>query len=377
MRLVHVVPHIDQEASGPSYSVPKLCQSLAERGHQVELSCLAAKAAIPGVALDLHDEWPILRRLAVSPGHARALARKACSVDVIHNHSLWSMVNMASGWTVPGRSAKLVTSPRGTLSQWALSRNRRLKQLLWPLQRRALSHADLLHATSDAEYSEIRSAGFHTPVAVIPNGIDLPAMPAAPADRDQGERTLLFLGRIHPTKGIDRLFHAWSGLHACFPGWRLVIAGLGEDAHVRDIQGLAKQLRLERVGFPGPLYGAAKSDAYFGASLFVLPTHSENFGMVVAEALAHACPAVVSHGAPWPRLAYERCGWWVPNDVESLRAALHNAMSAPAQQLSAMGARGRDWMAREFSWQAVSSAMEAAYRWTLQGGEVPDSVKIR
>lgn len=120
MKSVHVVPHIDQEAAGPSYSVPRLCESLAARGHEVELSCLAARGKLPGVVLDLHEQWPILGRFAISPSLARALRDKAGRVDIVHNHSLWSMVNVAAGWVVPGKRAKLVTSPRGTLSPWAL-----------------------------------------------------------------------------------------------------------------------------------------------------------------------------------------------------------------------------------------------------------------
>lgn len=203
MKLVHVVPHIDQEAAGPSYSVPRLCESLAARGHDVDLSCLAARGDIPGVRLDLHPQWPVLDRFAISHSHATALFRKAGQVDIVHNHSLWSMVNVAAGWVVPGQKAKLVTSPRGTLSPWALSRTKLLKHVLWPLQKRALTRADLLHATSEVEYQEIRAQGFTAPVVIIPNGIDLPVMPSSkPA---QLQRTLLFLSRIHPTKCVDRL----------------------------------------------------------------------------------------------------------------------------------------------------------------------------
>lgn len=369
MRLVHVVPHIDQEAAGPSYSVPRLCQSLAACGNQVELTCIAARGDIAGVLLDLHPQWPILGRFAVSTSLVSALGRKAQEVDIVHNHSLWSMVNVAAGWVVPGRRAKLVTSPRGTLSAWALSRSRGVKRVLWPLQRRALSRADLLHATSDVELQEIRAQGFTAPVAVVPNGIDLPELPSSKAQT--GERTLLFLSRIHPTKGLDRLLHAWLQLQPRHPQWRLVIAGRGVAAHVQQVQALAATLGVQRVAFPGPLYGEAKAQAYFGADLFVLPTHSENFGMVVAEALAHGCPAVVSRGAPWPGLEPEGCGWWVDNSVPTLAAALDAAMQLPPEQLAAMGLRGRAWMARDYGWAAIGQKMDAAYRWIVLGGNKP------
>lgn len=379
MKVVHVVPHIDQEAAGPSYSVPRLCQSLTGYGNEVELSCLAARGSIPDVRLDLHPQWPVLGRFAISSSLARALWKKAAVADIVHNHSLWSMVNVAAGWVVPGRRAKLITSPRGTLSAWALSRSRGFKRILWPLQCRALHRADMLHATSETEYREIRALGLTAPVIVVPNGIDVPVLPPATcANRDgnASPRTLLFLSRIHPTKGLDRLLHAWARLEARHPTWRLVIAGTGEPEHVAETQALAAQLHAERVEFPGPLYGAAKSQAYQGAALFVLPTHSENFGMVVAEALAHACPAIVSVGAPWPGLESEGCGWWVENDVETLVATLDNALRSPAAELTAMGERGRRWMERDYGWASVAQKMDAAYRWLVDGGDRPAWVRV-
>lgn len=377
MKLVHIVPHIDKEAAGPSYSVPRLCQSLAEGGNTVELSCLAARGEIPGVRLDLHPQWPVLARFAISSSFAAALSRKTAVTDVVHNHSLWSMVNVAAGWLVPGRRAKLVTSPRGTLSPWALSRSPGLKRVLWPLQRRALSRADMLHATSAAEYDEIRSHGFTAPVAVIPNGIDLPALPTgAKQGRGDGVRTLLFLSRIHPTKGIDRLLQSWVQLQSEHPNWRLVIAGTGDKAHVQEVRDLAASLDARGVEFQGPLYGDAKAHAYQAADLFVLPSHSENFGMVVAEALAHACPAVVCVGAPWSGLVNEGCGWWVANDVTTLAATLDSAMRLPAAELAAMGLRGRSWMERDFGWNAIGQKMNAAYEWLVTGGKRPEWVRV-
>ena len=353
-----------------------LANRLADYGHKTEICCLAGGNPIPNVDLTVYRQWPVFNRFAVSTDCARAMRFKAKEVDIIHNHSLWSMVNIAAGWAVPGFKAKLVTSPHGTLSSWALKRSHLLKKVLWPLQSRVLSKADLLHATSEEEYEEIRNLGFQAPIMIVPNGIDIPEItdPCVPAETDT--RTLLFLSRIHPKKGIDRLLHAWAALQSRHHDWRLVIVGRGDTAHVEEVTSLASSLHLERVDFPGPLYGAEKTRAYLAADLFVLPTHSENFGMVVAEALAHGTPAVVSQGAPWAGLETEGCGWWVEHDVPTLTAALDAAMSLPAKQLAEMGAKGRAWMARDFGWESIARRMEAGYRWLIEGGVPPAWVRI-
>jgi glycosyltransferase involved in cell wall biosynthesis len=374
MRITHVVPHIDQEASGPSYSVPRLCQSVADCGNVVELKCLAANGPVDGIEVSAHRQWPGFGRFAISTDLARSLRAQARNIDIIHNHSLWSMVNVAAGCVVPGHRAKLVTSPRGTLSAWALGRRKYVKQLMWPLQRRVLSKADLIHATSEAEYRDIRMLGLRAPVVIIPNGIDLP--PAPQAERRSDTRTLLYLGRIHPIKGIDNLLHAWHTLENRHPDWRLVIAGRGEPEHVASVKQLATSLGVGRVEFPGAVYGNAKTTAYHDADLFVLPTHSENFGMVVAEALAHACPAIVTHGAPWPGLETEGCGWWITDDRLALVQTLDTAMATAPERLHEMGMRGRAWMARDYSWQAIGELMSAAYRWLLEGGHPPPHIRL-
>lgn len=369
MNLLHVVPHISKEASGPSYSVPRLCQSLAAINNNVTLACLATNREVPGVTLDVHAQWPMASRFAISPSLSAYLGRRANTVDIVHNHSLWSMVNMSVGWVVPGKRAKLVVSPRGTLSPWALSRSKAIKSLLWPIQRRALQRADLLHATSEAELFEIRAEGFTAPVVLLQNGVDLPDLPNGQSFSVNDERALLYLGRIHPIKGLDRLLEAWSRLEEHHPKWRLTIAGTGESDHVKEILDLAEHLKLQRVYFPGPMYGIAKSQAYFSSSLFVLPTHSENFGMVVAEALAHGCPVVVSKGAPWSLVEQNQCGWWVENDVFALAATLDRAMRTDHDRLISMGLLGRGWMDRDFGWTNIGEKMNDAYAWLLAGAD--------
>ena len=372
MKLVHVVPHINQEASGPTYSVSRLCEGLAKRGETVEISCLAASSEIPGVTIDLHPQWPILSRFAVSSSLACALREKAGRVDIIHNHSLWSMVNVSAGFVVPGKRAKLVVSPRGTLAPWALRRRREVKTVLWPFQRRVLAQADLLHATSESELADIRALGFRSPIALVPNGIDIPRLLRPNFDR--ANRTAIFVGRIHPVKGLSNLLEAWTLIEQENRNWRLVIVGEGEQAHVNEFENCIRKFDCKNVRFVGPLFGDDKSRAYFGADLFVLPSHTENFGVVVAEALAHGLPVIVSRAAPWRDVESRCCGWWVSNDVKSLADTLGSAIALPKQQLLDMGDRGRTWMIREFGWDKIVGRMAAAYDLILSGRGHRDSI---
>ncbi len=374
MKILHSVPHVSAEASGPSYSVPRLCQAIASHDHEVTLACLGAERDIPGVELSIHASWPVLQRFAVSPRHTFSLHQRAYEVDIVHNHSLWSMVNVAAGWVVPGKHAKLVTSPRGTLSEWALGHSKRRKQLLWPLQKRVLERADLLHATCEAEYADIRRIGLKQPVLIAPNGIDLPRLQEW--HTCENARTLLFFSRVHPVKGIEKLLDAWAGLERQHADWQLRIVGPGDAEYVEALKARASHNGSRRVEFTGPLYGADKDAAYRNADLFVLPTHSENFGMVVAEALSHECPSIVSQGAPWAGLETEECGWWIPNDVDSLLSTLGTAMSLPRSKLQGMGTRGRAWMERDFLWDGIAATVEAGYRWVLNGGAPPSGIRL-
>jgi len=296
----------------------------------------------------------------------------ANAVDILHNHSIWMMPNVYPGWVTKGRNVPLVVSPRGTFSKWAMRRSRTVKFLFWhSLQKRAIAHAAMFHATATSEYDDIRRLGFRQPVVVLPNGIDFPPSSAG-MRRDEGKATLLFLSRVHPTKGLENLLQAWAALQHQHLQWKLRIVGPGEPSYLKKLGDLASSLGLERITFDGPLYGREKDQAYRSADLFVLPTHSENFGMAVAEALAVGCPVVTTKGAPWSGLVEHHAGWWIDIGVEPLRMALDEAMAKHAGDLAEMGARGRSWMERDFSWEQIAAQMIESYRWIREGGAQPD-----
>ena len=133
---------------------------------------------------------------------------------------------------------------------------------------------------------------------------------------------------------------------------------------------------LKRVVFRGPLFGEEKLQAYREADLYVLPTHSENFGITVAEALAAGTPTIVTHGAPWAGLAEHGAGWWIDVGVEPLVACLEKALSTSPQCLGEMGKAGHEWMKRDFSWERISAQFLVTYRWMLTGGEPPPWVRF-
>jgi glycosyltransferase involved in cell wall biosynthesis len=383
LRVVQVVPSISEEASGPSYSVRRLAESVAQQGHDVSLVALDwAQMASPPSFLRVFPLGLGPRRLGRSPQMHRWLKEQVDlgAVQVIHNHGMWQFNSLYPGWVTRGRAVRYVVSPRGAFSDWAFSHGSRVKPLFWRwLQFPALRGASLFHATSHEELLDIRRLGFTQPVAVIPNGIDIPP---AGVRSSAGLRTLLFLGRIHPKKGLDLLLPAWRGLQRRFPHWQLRIVGddagfhaaSGYLAHVKEH---ARELGLERLVFSGALRGEQKWQAYRDADLYVLPTYSENFGMTVAEALAAGTPAVCTQGAPWSGLPEQNAGRWVDITVPALEHALAELMVLESPALEAMGQRGREWMDRNFGWPALGQQMANVYEWLAGARSLQPTCVVR
>jgi glycosyltransferase involved in cell wall biosynthesis len=181
---------------------------------------------------------------------------------------------------------------------------------------------------------------------------------------------LLFLGRIHPVKGLDKLLPAWRAVQSRFPDWRLVIAGSDDgyyrkSGYLEELQLLVQNLGVERIEFVGGLYGTAKTLTYQDADLYILPSYSENFGVTVAESLAAGTPAIVSKGAPWEGLDMHEAGWWIDMGLDPLVACLEDALGRSPENLEQLGLHGRSWMEAEFAWSDIGAQMEDTYRWLL------------
>jgi glycosyltransferase involved in cell wall biosynthesis len=385
MHVIQIIGTLAREAAGPSYSVRRLAEALAARGVVSEILSLGepgeqdlggARSRVFGVEA---RRLPGLDSLLPSLGMAAAIEEAARAGAVLHNHGLWRLPNIYPARAARRHGAPLIVSPRGMLSEAALAYSRWPKRAFWhAMQKRALEAATCFHATSAEEARDIGRAGLGQPVAQIPNGIDVADADAVAAGKvgraTAGPRTLLQLGRLHPIKRIDRLLEAWARLEGKHPDWQLRIVGPSEGSHRQELLALAGQLGVARVAIELEVYGAAKERAFREADLLVLASASENFGMVVAEALANGTPVIATKGTPWQGLPSQGCGWWIDHGVEPLTAALDTAMALDRASLDFMGARGRQWMLDAFSWVRVAADMEAVYRWAGNGDTRPSSV---
>jgi glycosyltransferase involved in cell wall biosynthesis len=372
MRILHVVAGLPAAGGGLAEAVARLAREAARLGHEVTIATVAGQdeplasaageAEAAGVRIERHEP-SAPRAIYFSRDMLRGLAPLAARADVLHVHSNWTFPVWLGCQAAIAAGRPLVISPHGCLDPVRLAHSAWKKRLVGAFDRRYLRQADVIHATSEAERGWIeRYVGGRPRIEVIPIGVDLPALreTANPAART---RTVLFLGRLHPLKGLDLLLDAWPiAMRALGPDarWALVIAGPDEQGTWAGLERQAQGLGLGNVRFAGPLYGAEKDRAIANADLFVLPSRSENFGIVVAEALAAGVPVITTKGTPWQEI-HGSCGWWVDADAPAIAAALAAAMRLGDAERAAMGALGRALVEAKYQWASVGQAMAELY----------------
>ena len=302
------------------------------------------------------------------------------AADVSHVAGLWMYPSAAHARWARRARHPYVISPHGMLDGWALRNSAGRKRVAARLfERGHLEGAGCLHALCASEVDAIRAFGLKNPVCVVPNGIDLPSPslrlqgPAwagrFPADR----QVLLFLGRLHPKKGLQPLLRAWSLVRPA--NWQLVIAGWDQGGHLRELEDLAASSGLGgSVCFCGPLHGPDKAAAYAAAHAFVLPSFSEGLPMTILEAWAYGVPVLMTPACNLPEGFSARAAYEISTDPARMAGQLEHFFALPAEERIAMGHRGRALAARQFSWDRIAADLLSVYRWIMGAGPRPSCV---
>jgi glycosyltransferase involved in cell wall biosynthesis len=442
MKVLHIVSGIDPKSGGPTRSITGLCRGLVQEGVEAHLF----------VASPVHElREPSGVFFHKGRGESFALAREDIELviqqvkpDIIHIHGLWVMVNHAATQRALKYNIPFIQAPRGMLEPWSLQQKKWKKTLaLWLYQRKDIERATALHATASSEAEQFRILGFKQSIIISPNGVTFPDSMPSRSKRSDGKKVFLFISRIHPKKGLIELVEAWGevkrqlavGSRQSAVGgqrsddatvatnelmnyrtnellnWHVEYAGPDYDGHLEIVQKRIKTLDLEGdFTYLGNLDDQEKWVAYRRADIFVLPTYSENFGIVVAEALYAKVPVITTKGTPWAELhgvlestgqqaslgsftlpgksedgdqettnelaETGRCGWWLDIGVESLVQALREAMKMGDEDRQVMGENGRRLVESKYTWPAVAKEMKLAYEWMLQCGKKPECVRV-
>ncbi len=369
MKILHVAPSFYPATwwGGPIWSTKAICDGI----HQtpgMELRVLTTDAASPHQRdqispADLPYPVHYARRIAghsVAPGLLARLPAAIRWADLVHLTATYSFPTLPTLALARLIGRPVVWSPRGALQateDWGAAPRRRIKTLFTQAAQAMRSGHAVLHVTSAAEAAgSVRHLpGIQT--VVIPNCVEIPSDVQRPAQADR--LRLMYLGRLHPKKGLDLLFDAMDQLP---PHVTLDVYGTGAPDYVGTLQRRAS----DRIRLHGHVEDAGKARAFGSADLFILPSHSENFGIAVAEALAHAVPVITTKQTPWQAINRQGCGRCVDLAKTDLASEI---MRLAGADLRRMGEKGRDWVHRDFTAAAMTAAFVELYRGMQMPGE--------
>jgi poly(glycerol-phosphate) alpha-glucosyltransferase len=406
IKSAHLTGSVSRKAGGLFDGVLRLAQSQHATGMNVKAFGLwdefsdddrAAWNPVPVAAFK--PSWPKL--IGRAPGFLDGLNEFA--PDISHTHGLWLYPSIAAKNYSRKKKRPYLISPHGMLDPWALKNSRWKKWIACRMfERGHLRGARCFRALCASEADSIRQFQLKNDIAVIPNGIDLPENPApsAPPWKDTVEpqkKVLLYLGRIHPKKGLINLLKAWGKNRKSEIGnrkseeWLLTIAGWDQGGHEQELKQLATELglawsdvrELEKISkikiptsvlFLGPQFNEAKAACYHHCDAFVLPSFSEGLPMVVLEAWANSKPVIMTPECNLPEGFSAGAALKVEASETGLVAGLDELRRMTDAERTAMGSRGHSLVVERFTWQRVARQLQSVQEWILGGGTKPDCV---
>lgn len=388
MKVLTFITSISLKGGGPSRSVPMLVKGLAELGVDITLMTYWSDDmnthALDGTSAKLKVLRPDFSR---SQMEEYIISEK---FDVIQLQSMWDLRYHIVAKTARKHRIPYIITPRGMLEPWCLSQKKWKKKLAMALyQMKDIKRSACVFTTAEMEALHVRDLGVDVPMVVLPNGIETDSYPCR-ISKDKVKKQILFLSRIHIKKGIELLIDAFDRIikkNADMDDWTVAIVGNGEEEYIRELKRKVEGLNLrDKVKILAPVFGDAKVKLYQESSIFFLPSYSENFGMVIAEAMSCGVPCITTNGTPWQLLNGEvstmganldilgknrKTGWCIDLNVDNLEKVLLEAMTMKTEALYEMGQKGNLLVQENFNYKSVARKVMQLYSWLLDGGQTP------
>jgi len=379
---LNVTAHVDHRFGGLTTSLPAFCDALESTG----------RYRSPLSAFCLPDEHAPDSRTTIFPAGRlkwmtdgslkQRLSGLVATSSAVHIHGIWQEHSGIASRCAQAAGKPYLVSVHGMLEPWARRAKRWKKDIYWNLcEKRNLEEAHCLRALTQAEAGHYRSAGLRCPIAVIPNGVDIPSEITKQAFFDlypqlQGQKLVLFLGRLHRKKGIDILCESFASICRQHPDAHLILAGPDSEDTKQELETQIRTLGIEsRVTFCGMLRGNEKWAALRAANVFVLPSHSEGFSVAVLEAMGAGTPVIVSHQCYFPEVESSESGWLIDPEAHALTQVLNECLALSEAERQRIGSNGRRLAQTRFSWDVVGKQTADVLDW-IRGGSMPSSVEV-
>lgn len=360
MKVVHYIPSIDRTSGGVGAYMQLLAKEL---GKLCDLY-IATSASENPLSIENAKIITIPSKLTEFP----KMKKEWCNLlneikpDIVHVNCCWMPQSAFTQKWAQKLGYKVILSPHGMLEPWIISRHYWTKKVpaLLLYQKAAVVNADCIHATAESEKENLLKLGYNNRIEVVANGIDVDSI--VMKDNWERKKNILFLSRVHVKKGIEFLLEAVAMIKEKLDGYTINIAGEGESEYILSLKNKAKELGIgDIVNFCGGVYGEKKWELFREADVFILPTYSENFGIVVGEALACGTPVITTKGTPWEELNTEHCGWWTEIGTEATKEALIDFLSKDCESLKIMGLKGRNLINFKYSNRIVAGKIYNLY----------------
>lgn len=375
---------VASQSSGPYLSLKDTAKELSTRGHSVHVI-----GTYRGVVATVND-WSVNitgfrsygpRSLHFAPAVKPWLLSSRQSFDVVSLQGVWLHLNHdVSKWAKKNRIPLMMTA-HGNFNPFALNMSKLKKNIAQlTYMREVFSSVDCYQALTFTEYKALRDFGIKKPIAIIPNGLNVGGnissskIQSIPLEAQNMARICLYLGRLHPIKGVERLIYSWSKINKS-ADWHLVIAGDGDDQYVQSLRNIAQVCGCRNIHFIGAIYGKQKLDWISCSEFLALPSYSEAFPMTVLEGLSFLKTSLVTKACGLSELAVRKAIVETPDDDDSFKAGLDLMLHMSKEEISMLGKIGYGHVKDNYSWDRIASKIEDTYEWML-GGPRPEFVYV-